>query len=94
MLGSQATIRQTKGSEMSLTTENFEQILLRGLQGNLQDQVYKKLVEERMNALRAEVEQTTRAEVEKYTIKSVEMLRNHLQRIDEVQVLIGYKEVK
>ena len=79
---------------MSLTTENFERILLRGLQGNLQDQLYKKLVEERMNALRAEVEQTTRAEVEKYTIKSVEMLRNHLQRIDEVQVLIGYKEVK
>jgi len=79
---------------MSLTTENFEQILLRGLQGNLQDQLYKKLVEERMNALRAEVEQTTRAEVEKYIIKSIETLRNHLQRIDEVQVLFEYKEVK
>ena len=79
---------------MSLTTENFEQILLRGLQGNLQDQLYKKLVEERMNALRAEVEQTTRAEVEKYTVKSVEMLRNHIQCIDEVKVLFVYKEVK
>ena len=79
---------------MSLTTENFEHILLRGLQGNLQDQLFKKLVEERMNTFRAEVEQIARAEVEKYTVKSVETLRNHLQCIDKVRVLFVYKELK
>lgn len=72
----------------------MEQVLLRGIAANLQDQVVKRMVDEEVARFRASIEAAVRSEVEKYTIDSVERFMDMHAMAEKLGLVFEYKEVR
>lgn len=72
---------------------NALELMKEGIESHIQKKIENDLIKKYMEMAEKEIRETVRPLIESATIESIEQFRSHIKAVDEVRVLLKWKEV-
>ena len=76
---------------MTQTKPDICDVFMKGVSNNIHDEVTRRIVEPIMVKIKTEIEAVVRSEVEKYSIDSIERVKDLMNMSEKLGVIIHYQ---